>query len=274
LGERGLFVALVLLCAAWVLAWLRCGCSASWPELLRVGACLGAVAAAWGARPGSVAVIWVSTTAVALAMALGGCWSRKRLLAASEVPAALADLAEIQERLCLWGGEPLPALRADADVRGTAERLLEFEERLPTERLDPAFFSERGAWRLALADTPEYSTVLYHLSTLKAMIREPATRVLTKQVLARAPVGRSSGQCQRQLGWRLAGEVVRFAVPRIDVSLPEPAQGWELGKIDLALLRSIAAQKAAFIPSAINTRASRRSTTHSCGAGSLPFGFE
>jgi len=160
-------------------------------------------------------------------------------------------MLELQQSLCIWdGAEPRP-LQLDADIKGTARRILELEEQIPVERLRLSFFSEREAWRSRLVDAPDYGIVLQHIDQLKEAVSVPATRVLVQQVLARIVIQ------PRNLHMPLAREIVHFAVPTLDFILPSPLKGWEFGELDLAQLRSHAAAEASRIPDIIHTMTGR-----------------
>lgn len=169
-----------------------------------------------------------------------------------DIPTALHRCADIRKRLCLWDESEAPAqLHIDADVKNTAQRILEFEEQLPLERLDLDFFARRQVWRQGLAEAVNYESVLDHLTALQDAISEPVTRILVKQVLTRLHVG------GRLLGADLAGHITRMAVPSFDFTLPPPLDGWEYGSLDLAGLRQHAQAEAARIPAMIQTKATQ-----------------
>jgi len=249
--QYNLFISLLSAACVWTAAWIPFGCSAPWSEVLRLGALFGAQAVVT-AGPSATIITWAAAIVLAFIIAFCSWVVRRRRLAASEVPIALRHCAEMQKRLCLWGGAAFSPelLRVGADVRSAAQCVLEFEERLPMERLDLAFFAERRQWRTTLVEAPSYSAVIQHLEVLKAAISEPATQILVQQVLARALV-RTHG---KELGEPLACKIARLAVPPIDVVVPSPLKGWEFGNLDLAILRRHAAKAAAKIPDMIQTR--------------------
>jgi len=246
-SQYGLFLILAVTSGVWTSIWIPFGSSTTWAEVLRVGASVGALVAAT-LGPVATFATWSVVAMLALATSCGSWVLRKRQLEATGVPSAMRYCAEMQKRLCLWGDTAPAKLCADADVRNTARSILEFEERIPIERLDLAFFGERQAWRISLADAPDYDAVLAHLERLKTAIDEPVTRILMQQVLARTPVTKT-----KKIGLYLAGAITKFAAPTIDVEVPSPLKGWEFGDLDLAALRLHAWREAIKILQCLDT---------------------
>eukprot|EP00930_Biecheleria_cincta_P033255 TRINITY_DN23020_c0_g1_i1.p1 TRINITY_DN23020_c0_g1~~TRINITY_DN23020_c0_g1_i1.p1 ORF type:complete len:1521 (+),score=251.07 TRINITY_DN23020_c0_g1_i1:50-4612(+) len=244
------FISLLVASAAWSAVLAPFAASIAWAEVLRLGASVAALAAAtFGLVPAYVTMAAICIIAVVTAVI---SWMlRRRSYAASEIPAALQHCSEMESNLRLWGDTAASLkLNVDADVLSTARQILEFEDRLPMERLELGFFAERSAWRRSLAESPDYKTVLSHIERLKAAITVPVTRILLQQVLAKAPATRG-----KQLGLPLANEIARFTVPPIEFDVPAPLKGWEFGDLNLAALRQHAARQAKMIPKLIQSRA-------------------
>lgn len=248
-GHRFGFISLMIASVVWSAAMAPCAASVAWAEVLRLGASVMAlVAATFGLLPAYVAL--AVTSIVALATAVTSWRLRTRAYAASEIPTALQHCLEMESNLRLWGDTASLKLSINADVASTAQHILEFEDRLPVERLKLDFFAERSAWRSSLAESPDYKTVLSHIEHLKAAITVPVTRILLQQVLATAPATQT-----RQLGLPLAREITQFTVPPIEFAMPPPLKGWEFGDLNIVALRQHAAQQAKHIPKLIQSRA-------------------
>jgi len=266
-GNNGLFLSFMVASAAWTTMWAPFASSTPWAEVLRLGASAGGLAAATlGLFP--TFLTWISAFIIGLLTAFGSWLLRKRALAASKIPSAMQHCVDMEKCLRLWGDTTLPRLRVDADVRSTARRVLEFEDRLPVERLDLDFFAGRHAWRSGLADAPDYETVLLHIERLKTAISVPVTRILVQQVLARMTLFG-----KRQLDRPLATEIAKFVVPPVDFKLPQPLKGWEFGDLDLAALRQHAEREAAKIPMLIRSKAARPTTIGRQAGPLLDFRF-
>mmetsp|Transcript_145305 Transcript_145305/g.256145 ORF Transcript_145305/g.256145 Transcript_145305/m.256145 type:complete len:1585 (+) Transcript_145305:42-4796(+) len=266
-GNNGLFLSFMVASAAWTTMWAPFASSTPWAEVLRLGASAGGLAAATlGLFP--TFLTWISAFIIGLLTAFGSWLLRKRALAASKIPSAMQHCVDMEKCLRLWGDTTLPRLRVDADVRSTARRVLEFEDRLPVERLDLDFFAGRHAWRSGLADAPDYETVLLHIERLKTAISVPVTRILVQQVLARMTLFG-----KRQLDRPLATEIAKFVVPPVDFKLPQPLKGWEFGDLDLAALRQHAEREAAKIPMLIRSKAAGPTTIGRQAGPLLDFRF-
>jgi len=250
-----LSVVFVASALVWTLAWLPCGSSVPWAELLRFGFQAGALVTTMVGLVSAVAVCGV-TTAFAAIVALISRWRRRRRFEDSELPQAMEELLQIQNRLRLWGDSSTSEVSdLDMSEQGAATELLGLESQLPFERLKLSFLQgRREEWQAELINATDYATVLQKLEELKEAIHEPCTRVLLKQVLrgVRVP-GRTS-----PFPGPLTDMLAAFTYPKELSAKVEPPYGWESGELDLEGLRRQAKIVAASLLKEFRTRGAVR----------------
>eukprot|EP00927_Polykrikos_kofoidii_P036943 TRINITY_DN31130_c0_g1_i1.p1 TRINITY_DN31130_c0_g1~~TRINITY_DN31130_c0_g1_i1.p1 ORF type:complete len:1602 (+),score=233.77 TRINITY_DN31130_c0_g1_i1:189-4994(+) len=249
-GHHVVFLSLAAASSFWVLIWMSCGASVPWVEVLRLASSASAFTG-WRVTL-AIVLLWCGAIVLAIAVAAGGRLQRKRHLATSEVPVALGHLTEIQKRLRLWDNDSIaqthgqPTVRADADVGLVAQQVLALEERIPLERLDLDFFSERAEWRNRLANAPDFTVVHGLLERLRAAVVVPVTRVLMAQLLSRVNIRVQN----RDLYLPLAREIVGFAAPPVCLTSLNGSQDTDL---DICQLHDKAKREAAKISKHIHS---------------------